>query len=141
MLVQREFMQIALGSNEETNIDNSADPGTTGGHSDTASRRIISHIGCEDCCGVYWQWGDETGGDYAGDWAYQDTDGDATTYDGINSIGRGQGYEVPKRVLLGGDWGKGARCGVRCSVWDRSPLNLDSRRAGRGASEPRAYRK
>ena len=51
-----EFQSLAAGSNEETNIFGSADPGTTGGHVDTASRRMISNIGCEDCVGVVWQW-------------------------------------------------------------------------------------
>ena len=54
-----EFQTIAAGSNEQTNIAGSADPVTTGGHSDTAGRRMISNIGCEDCCGVMWQWLDE----------------------------------------------------------------------------------
>ena len=40
-----EFQRIAAGSNEETNIARSADPVTTGGHSDTAGRRMISNIG------------------------------------------------------------------------------------------------
>jgi hypothetical protein len=56
MLEDDEFQAIAAGSNEEANIVGSADPGTTGGHVDTASRRMISNIGCEDCCGVMWQW-------------------------------------------------------------------------------------
>lgn len=51
-----EFQSIAAGSNEETNISGSADPVTTGGHSDTAGRRMISNIGCEDCCGALYQW-------------------------------------------------------------------------------------
>lgn len=59
LLKDREFQSIASGSNEETNITGSADPGTTTGHVDTAGRRMISNIGCEDCCGVMWQWLDE----------------------------------------------------------------------------------
>ncbi len=51
-----EFQLIAAGSNEETNITGSADPVTTGGHVDTAARRMISNIGCEDCAGAMWQW-------------------------------------------------------------------------------------
>lgn len=51
-----EFASFAAGSNEKTNISGSSDPGTTGGHVDTAGRRMISNIGCEDCCGVVWQW-------------------------------------------------------------------------------------
>jgi len=56
MLEDDEFQAIAAGSNEETNIAGSADPVTTGGHLDTAGRRMVSNIGCEDCCGVLWQW-------------------------------------------------------------------------------------
>ena len=51
-----EFPSLAAGSNEETNIAGGSDLGTTGGHSDTASRRMISDIGCEDCAGVMYQW-------------------------------------------------------------------------------------
>ncbi len=50
------FVAFAKGSNEMTNINGNADPNTTGGHTDTAGRRMISNIGCEDCCGVLWQW-------------------------------------------------------------------------------------
>ena len=56
MLEDDEFQAIAAGSNEETNIKESTDPVTTGGHLDTAGRRMVSNIGCEDCCGVMWQW-------------------------------------------------------------------------------------
>jgi hypothetical protein len=59
MLRDREFQIIAAKSNEGTNITGSSDPVTTGGHIDTASRRMISDIGCEDCCGVEDQWLDE----------------------------------------------------------------------------------
>jgi hypothetical protein len=51
-----EFTSLAAGSNEETNISGSADPGTTGGHNDSAGRRMVSNIGCEDCCGALYQW-------------------------------------------------------------------------------------
>jgi len=56
LICRDEFLVIAKGSNERTNIANSADPGTTGGHKDTAGRRMISNHGLEDCCGVLWQW-------------------------------------------------------------------------------------
>ena len=56
LLSDNEFQVVARGSNEETNIQGSVDPVTTGGHVDTAGRRMISHIGCEDCCGAMWQW-------------------------------------------------------------------------------------
>jgi len=56
MLNDPEFQLAAEGSNQKTNIASSADPVTTGGHSDTASRRMISNIGLEDCCGALSQW-------------------------------------------------------------------------------------
>lgn len=59
LLKDIEFQLVAAGANEKTNIQGSADPVTTGGHVDTAGRRMISNIGCEDCCGVMWQWLDE----------------------------------------------------------------------------------
>jgi len=59
MLRDREFQVIAAGCNEKTNITGSTDPVTTGGHIDTASRRMLSNIGCEDCAGVEYQWLDE----------------------------------------------------------------------------------
>ena len=51
-----EFQLMAAGSNEATNITGSADPVTAGGHSDTAARRMISNVGCEDMAGAMWQW-------------------------------------------------------------------------------------
>lgn len=56
LLQDHEFQIIAALSNEETNEAGGADPVTTGGHVDTAARRMISAIGCEDCCGAWWQW-------------------------------------------------------------------------------------
>jgi hypothetical protein len=56
LLSDHEFAIIAEGSNQKTNIFGSADPVTTGGHVDTASRRMISNIGVEDACGALWQW-------------------------------------------------------------------------------------
>jgi hypothetical protein len=132
---QSEFMALAIGSNEETNISGSADPVTTGGHSDTAGRRMISNIGCEDCCGALYQLLNETGSDgAAASWAVQDTASDGTTYDGDNSIGRGQGYAVPNRGLVGGYWNEGSRCGSRGVAWYSSPVILDAAHASRGVS-------
>ena len=51
-----EFQLFAAGSPEMTNISTGAAPATTGNHADTASRRILSWIGCEDCTGTMLQW-------------------------------------------------------------------------------------
>ena len=56
LLNDMEFQLAATGGNEKTNIFGSADPVTTGGHVDTASRRMISNIGCEDMAGAMYQW-------------------------------------------------------------------------------------
>jgi len=51
-----EFQRAAEGSNQKTNITGSADPVTTGGHIDTAGRRMIANYGAEDMCGAMYQW-------------------------------------------------------------------------------------
>ncbi|MFA7222569.1 MAG: hypothetical protein WC148_03455, partial [Bacilli bacterium] len=56
MLSDQLFQIFAAGSNEETNILGSENPITCGGHLDTASRRMVSDVGCEDACGVVYQW-------------------------------------------------------------------------------------
>jgi len=56
LLDDGEFQAIAAGGNEETNIAGSADPVTTGGHSDTVGRRMISNVGVEDAAGAMYQW-------------------------------------------------------------------------------------
>jgi len=56
LLEDDEFQVAAAGSNEATNIAGSNDPVTTGGHSDTAGRRMISNYGLEDCAGAMYQW-------------------------------------------------------------------------------------
>lgn len=128
-----EFVDASIGANQGTNISGSADPGTTGGHTDTAGRRMISDIGCEDMCGVLWQWGREQGGSSGAD-AWVDA------YDGNDSGVGGQHYRYPNRPKFGGSWGHGAVCGSRSSPWNGGPLSLDSAGASRACAEPRAFR-
>ena len=128
---QGEFMALATGSNEGTNITGSADPGTTGGKLDTASRRMISNCGCEDCCGNLWQWLIESGGPYNTMTSYVDQYTSRTSQ-------RGQGYYVPNRGLAGGFWSIAAYCGSRGSYWSYSPLYLAALIGARGVAEPLA---
>lgn len=105
-----EFQSFAAGSNEETNIDGSADPVTTGGHVDTATpgRRMISDIGCEDCCGVMWQWLLDQSYRYDGTgWGYKDLPGDK---------GRllSQGAFGDVKLIAGGRWDSGTIAGSQC---------------------------
>jgi len=109
MLTDVEFQLIATGSNEETNIAGSADPGTTTGHSDTADRRMISNIGVEDSCGVLWQWLNEQSAKYddavAAGW--YDLAGDkGSLYRSVDT------NDV--KLIAGGLWNAGTRCGSRC---------------------------
>ena len=102
-----EFQLIASGGNEQTNIAGSAWVTSRGGHVDTASRRMISNIGCEDCAGLIWQWLDEQSYWYAAP-----AEGWLTT-----EGSKGQMYLQSSRgdvkLLAGGDWGVGAGCGSR----------------------------
>ena len=108
MLTDPEFQIIAAGSNEATNITASADPGTTGGHVDTASRRMISNIGVEDACGALWQWLDEQTMFY-----------DAAVTAGWYDLPGDKGqlyrpiYSNDCKLVAGGDWGSGVYCGSR----------------------------
>ena len=78
LLRDHEFSSIALGSNEGTAIKGAADPVTTGGHIDTAERRMISFIGCEDCCGAMWQFLEDVSANGSSEWS---------TYDGQADFG------------------------------------------------------
>jgi hypothetical protein len=126
-----EFQSLAYGSNEETNILGSADPGTTGGHNDTASRRMISDIGCEDCAGVLWQWLLDQSYRYDGtSWAYYD----------LPAPGRGslyrQGTYGDVKLLAGGIWHYGADCGSRGRHANHDRWSTTSHLGARFLAEP-----
>lgn len=57
LLSDVEFASAMSGSNDKTSITGkkAPSPKTSGGHVDTANRRMISHIGCEEGCGYVWQ--------------------------------------------------------------------------------------
>lgn len=128
LLTQRQFVSASLGSNQGTNIAGSADPNTIGAHNDTAGRRMISNIGCEDMCGALWQWGCEAGGTY-GTAAYKNA------FDGNDTGVGGQSYNEPSRALLGGCWDYGASCGSRASSWAGGPLFLAANCGLRGCAD------
>ena len=134
LLDDSEFQLIAAGSNEETNINGSADPVTTGGHSDIAGRRMISNIGCEDCAGVLYQWlKDQSyrldGADFAAakTWAWYDLPGSK------GSLYRQANYGDIK-LFAGGGWSAGTNCGSRCRDAHRSRWDAASALGGRGRS-------
>ena len=129
LIKRREFVNASIGSNQGTNIAGSADPGTTGGHKDTAGKRMVSAIGCEDMCGDHWQWGDDYGS--------ASTSGSyAAGYDANDKYVGGQIYGTEYRVLLGGNWIAAAVCGSRAADWNSGSLALYANFGARGASEP-----
>lgn len=127
----REFRTFSVGSNQSTNIKGSADVNTTGGHSDTAGRRMISDFGIEDCCGFLWQWCSDVGSATTGSSSYSNGF-DANDRSDV----KGWIYGAEYRPLVGGDWNDGAVCGSRAAGWDDGSLNLNSNGGARGASEP-----
>ena len=110
MPTQREFINLSLGSNQNTVIQGASDPNTTGGHTDTTGRRMISYDGNEDCCGVLWQWSEEPGGANGADWAGLN---DTIYPDEID----GDTYYQSRRGLFGGACDYGSLCGSLCSDW------------------------
>lgn len=127
---RHEFQMYAKGSNEQTNIKGSADPNTTGGHTDTTGRRMISNYGAEDCCGVMWQWTMDLG--FAGGSGWNDS-----VYNSqVDDRSYGRSYGTLFRLLVGGYWADGSGCGSRSVYCDASSAYVHASLGARGASEP-----
>lgn len=128
---RHEFQMGAKGSNEQTNIQGSSDPNTTGGHVDTAGRRMISNIGLEDCCGVLWQFSMDLGFAGGSGWT------NSTYNSNVDDRSYGQTYGTLYRLLLGSSWAHGANCGSRSAHCGASSAGVYVGSSSRGASEPR----
>ena len=110
LISRDEFIVVAKGSNERTAIHGSADAGTTGGHVDTANRRMISNIGLEDCCGFLWQWCRQSGGgNGSSEW---NNSVSATPIDTAAGV-YGQSYGTYYRTLVGRSWKNSSQIGSR----------------------------
>ncbi|OPY87921.1 MAG: hypothetical protein A4E72_01403 [Syntrophus sp. PtaU1.Bin208] len=132
LLTDAEFQAIAARSNEETNISGSADPVTTGGHSDTAGRRMVSNIGCEDCCGVVYQW--------LQDQSWQ-PDGTASQFGWYDDAGNKGSLYITNNIgdvklRAGGPWDAGSSCGSRCRIANSCRWDTASNVGARFAAEP-----
>ena len=103
LLSDPEFTSIASGSNEVTTIYGASDASTVGGHKDTANRRMISFIGCEECCGYIYQWLRDVAPNGSDSWS---------VYDGSGAFG--QQYGVTYGFRAGGYWNHSSYCGSRC---------------------------
>ena len=120
LLSDPEFTSIASGSNECTPIYGSADVSTVGGHKDTANRRMISFIGCEECCGYIIQWLRDVAPNGGSSWSVYDDSG-----------AFGQLYGVTYGFSAGGYWVDSSLCGSRCryssSVLSYTSTNIGGR--------------
>lgn len=145
VISRAEFMVAMAGSNQGTNISGSADPGTTGGHKDTANRRMISNFGIEDGCGALWQWGRDIFENYPGStWGTNDywLSGYAwqtkpVFNSDIESDSKGQCFGLLRRVLLGAVWSSGAYCGSRAAYCYSFSAGRFGAFSSRGVSSPR----
>lgn len=123
LLSDEEFSSAALGSNERTAIQGAVDQTTTGGHVDTAGRRMTSFIGCEEMCGYLWHWLRDVSANGSSNWS---------VYDGQASFG--QTYGAAYALLAGGDWYDSSYCGSRARRGDFARSAVSALIGGRGAS-------
>ena len=127
LATDNDFTMFAEGSNQKTAIKGSAapNPKTSGGHLDTANKRMISGYFIEECCGYLWQWLDEIapvgGSSFAG---Y----GDEGT--------RGQSYGMPYVLKAGGDWHNSSSCGSRSRDAANTRSHAGAYNGARGVSRP-----
>ena len=105
LLSDPEFTSIASGSNECTALYGGDDVSIVGGHKDTANRRMISFIGCEECCGYLNQWLRVVTPNGGESWS---------AYDGSGAFGKQLGAAYG--FIAGGDWhsSTSSNCGSRC---------------------------
>ena len=143
LLRDGEFQSIAAGSNEETNIAGSTDPGTTGGYFDTAGRRMISNIGCEDCCGTMQQWLADEAYIYSGTTAYWGNlpGGKGSIHTNFSADPGAPEVDNTKagsstKLLAGGDWNYAAYCGSRFRNANNSRWKASTTIGARFVSEP-----
>ena len=97
---------------------------------------MISNIGCEDCAGVLWQWLSDQSyrfeSTYAATWGWYDLSGGKGSLYNYDSTGG----KADVKLLAGGYWNDGARCGSRCRGADSYRWAANSGIGARGAAEP-----
>ena len=131
---RHEFQMGAKGSNEQTSIQGSSDPNTTGGHVDTAGRRMISNIGLEDCCGVLWQFAMDLGFAGGSGWT------NSVYNSSVDDRSYGQTYGTLYRLRLGAGWFYGGFSGSRSADCNDSSAIVNVLNSARGASEPKTVK-
>ena len=124
----QEFQIASQGSNQKTNIAGGLEFHTTGGHSDTAGRRMISNYFLEDMCGGLWQW--------LRDQCFQVGSGSAGWKDVVGGL-NGQVYLMADnahiKVIAGGCWVDGVYSGSRARAFNGVGWNLSADISARGS--------
>lgn len=123
LLTDGEFYCASKGSNQKTAVKGASQPSpdTTGGHQDTANRRMISNIGCEEMCGLQYQHLEPTCAAGGSSWKTQAGD-------------EGSFYGSAMVLRAGGSWENSSNCGSRCRDADSSLSSEASRIGARGWS-------
>lgn len=116
LLSDEEFSAAADGSNQQTAISGESVPATTGGHTDTAGRRMISAIGCEDFCGFLGQF-----------------------LSGISAAGgsgwNNETYGTAYAVVAGGNYANGQNSGPASRICNSSRNDTAATISARGMSQ------
>ncbi|MCZ2159292.1 hypothetical protein NPX99_08595, partial [Bartonella sp. 220] len=125
LLSDIEFASAMYGSNDKTSIQGRKAPPQkhSGGHVDTANKRMISHIGCEDGCGYVWQF-------LSGTFPMQ------TAY---TLAGRTAFKTVMNVLVGGGSFGHGSNFGATVRSADYGRTLRSDQLGARGCSRPRRY--
>ncbi len=123
LLTDNEFTSISSGSPELTYLEVDSNT-TTGGHIAKNGDRMISFIGCEDCCGYLWQWLDTIGP--------RTTSNEWSTYDGDGKFGKQ--YHSANGSLGGGYYGDTSKCGSRSRDYESLLSALSNNFTARGCA-------
>ena len=125
MIGQDEFSVCMDMSNYKTAVAGAAQPSpdTTGGHSDTAGKRMISKYFIEEGCGLQWQFTKGLIGGGGSGWSSPDGSG-----------AKGQQYGSAYVVVAGGNWSSGGYTGPRCRNFYHASSNSYAYNGGRGLS-------
>ena len=125
----QEFTAFTLGSPQGLAIKDGKKSVTTGAHLASDNTQIISYCGMFDGVCVIWQWGNVSSTNKVdGTWG--------NNYSAYDSDVKGTTSNLPRRVLLGGDW-QTSECGSRACNWNFGGLNLNDFSGFRAVAEPR----
>lgn len=125
MIGQDEFSVCMDMSNYKTAVAGAAQPNpdTTGGHLDTAGKRMISKYFVEEGCGLQWQFTKGLIGGGGSGWSSPDGSG-----------AKGQQYGSAYVVIVGGAWTDGGYTGPRCRYFSTASSLSYANCGGRGLS-------